>query len=199
MRNRSRLFVLVLALAVSGFAQKQWANKEEYDLYDRISMETEVIQQIVLLREWESRYPDTDFKQERNLLLVAGYRKLGKSHDAFTLATQLLDIDPFDAAALYLMVTVAPTLENPSAEQITATENAAKKLLIPRPRAKDVPAPAETQATTGPASGRAPDPEARLVDELIREMRKGARVADPEKELRDIAEAALEWVRRVRR
>ena len=97
------------------------------------------------------------------------------------------------------MVTIAPTLENPSAEQITATENAAEKLLIPRPRAKDVPAPAETQATTGPASGRAPDPEARLVDELIREMRKGARVADPEKELRDIAEAALEWVRRVRR
>ena len=133
MTTPCRVAVLALSFLLPCLAQKNWADKAEYDLYTSISNEADEAQRIALLYEWEAEYPDTEFERERLLLLLSAYRKTGRTVEAFTKAVQLRDRYKYDAAGLHWIVTIGPTLPQPSQEDIEIITAAANKLLLPRP------------------------------------------------------------------
>ncbi len=66
--------VMVLSLAVA--QQKTAKDQAESDLYTSIANEKDPNKKLGLLDQWTEKYPDTAFKQERNLFYVQTYSAL---------------------------------------------------------------------------------------------------------------------------
>jgi len=195
MRRVLEVVILTVCLCVPSFAQKNWANKAEYDLYTRIAEEADAARQIGLLREWADLYPRSDFRQERLLLLASAQKKLGNLKEAFATAIELREFEPGNSSALNLIVTLGPSLQEPSSAQIAAVESAANELLSPRPvprvPVRNAAADIEDQVNS--------DPESQRVNETIRDMRRRNRApVDPGASRRETAEKALAWVKNIR-
>jgi hypothetical protein len=86
----TRLAVVALALSLSTSAQKSWADGAEYDLHRSIASTPDPVRQIALIYEWQARYPQTGFEQERLQLLAYANKRAGKPEEAFATALQLL-------------------------------------------------------------------------------------------------------------
>ncbi len=63
--------VLVASLCVA--QQKTAKDQAEADLYNSAQKETDPVKKLTLLDQWTEKYPDTAFKQERNLFYVQAY------------------------------------------------------------------------------------------------------------------------------
>jgi tetratricopeptide (TPR) repeat protein len=69
--------VLGLVLAVSlAVAQKTAKDQAESDVYTSIAKENDPAKKLALLDQWTQKYPDTAFKEERNLFYVQTYSTL---------------------------------------------------------------------------------------------------------------------------
>ncbi|MCC6393830.1 MAG: hypothetical protein IT167_24745 [Bryobacterales bacterium] len=196
MRKTWLLLLVALSLAVEGIAGKKWADAAEYDLCQRAGSELVASRQIEVLREWEARYPRSEFERERLVMLAVAYERAGRAEDAFASAVRILKLDPNDIEGLYRVAVVAPMLKTPGAEQKRITEEAGRTLLAR--------APELGRAATGvfqPADGAmeaSKDPETERVMEMVRAWRRERRVRsaeDVEGEVRRVAERALEWAR----
>ncbi|MDQ6679032.1 MAG: hypothetical protein M3Z09_17245 [Acidobacteriota bacterium] len=69
---------VILATAIclaqtSPAPQKKVKDQAEYDLYASIQKETDPTKKLGLLDQWTDKYPETDFKQERNLFYAQTY------------------------------------------------------------------------------------------------------------------------------
>lgn len=190
---------LAMAVALTLPAQKRWAEAAEYDLHNEIHQaERNPDQQVILLREWESRYPRTGFQRERLVSFVLAFRRAGKPGDSFMRATEFLHLDSNDTGALLLVATIGPTLPSPSDNQVTMIKAAATKLLSEMSSAPVRP-PASAD---DPVASAAPaiDTETERVLAFVRQLRKFATPRlDPEVVRRSVAEAALEWASSLRR
>ena len=190
---------LVMAVALTLPAQKRWADAAEYDLYNEIHQaERNPDQQFILPREWESRYPRTEFQRERLISFVFAFQRAGNSGDSFRRATELLHLDSNDTGALLLVALIGPTVPSPSDNQFSMIKAAALTLLSETPSA-----PARS-----PASGDDPvatavsaiDPETERVLAFVRQLRKLAPAQPvPEVVRRRVAEAALDWANGLKR
>jgi hypothetical protein len=191
--------IVVFAIGVAPtLAQKRIADQREYELYQQTGAEREPIRRLAILLEWEAAYPTTDFQRERLLWFAISYKESGQATNAFTRAMQLLKLDSKDIEGLYMIATIAPTLEAPSLDQVRATEDAANNILS---RAHELAriATAKPQAVTEAATTQPVDPETERVVRLLREWRRSKRIrtaADVESEFRTVAETALAWVRK---
>ena len=199
MKTPSRLVVLCLALSLSVLAQRKWAEKDEYDLFLRISSEMDPKQQIALLQEWEVRYPESEFQVERLVTLASAHRKTGHPEESLAAAIQGLSLSPYNGNAQMLVVMVGPTVTDPSEEDIASITAAANRMLAPRPVVTSrVPA---LPVVPAPASA-VQEADSQRVDSLIRDMRRNYRApAGPDSETarRAAAEAALAWVKSLKR
>ena len=214
MRTPWRAGVLSLAFSLSIFSQRSWTDKAEYDLHRSIVSNSDPVQRIALISEWQARYPQTEFKRERLLLLAHANKLAGNTQESFAAAVQLLTLDSRDADALMLVVTVGPSLLNPSPDDISIISDSANKLLMPRPVVRAVgfivnpdqtpkqvvPVVEPGPPPTPPAdTNLSPEAESQRVDFLIKDMRRNYRPApippDPTIAQRAAAEAALEWLK----
>ncbi len=82
-------------------AQKNWKDRDEYDLYTSITTEANAQKKLDLLNQWQTKYPNTDFKTERTTLYLTTYVGLGRPKDAVGSAKQLLADNPKDFTGLY--------------------------------------------------------------------------------------------------
>ena len=216
MTTPCRVAVLALAFLLPCFAQKNWTDRAEYDLFTRINKEADAAQQIALLYKWEAEYPQTEFERERLLYLLSAYKKIGRTAEAFTTAVRLRDLSKYDAAGLHWIVTIGPTLPQPSQEDIEIITAAANKLLLPRPvvtvtgttdpqePGRVIPAAAPPlPVKLPPASDPVKEAESQKVDSLIQDMRRNYRAQppppDPVVVQRTAAEAALAWIKSLKR
>ncbi len=67
--------VLVAGLGLAQ-AQPKVKDQAEFDLYTSITKETDPTKKITLLDQWTEKYPDTEFKQARNLFYAQTYAAL---------------------------------------------------------------------------------------------------------------------------
>jgi hypothetical protein len=219
----TRLAVVALALSLSTSAQKSWADGAEYDLHRSIASTPDPVRQIALIYEWQARYPQTGFEQERLQLLAYANKRAGKPEEAFATALQLLRIDSHSADSLMLVAKLGPTLPNPTQQEIGIITDAANKLLMPipvsetiglvlnpdeAPKRRRVVAAADPLPPPTPLAhtNLSPEEEAQRVDFFIKDIRRTDRLIrlspplpNPAAAQRAAAEAALAWVKSLKR
>jgi hypothetical protein len=185
--------LLTLLGSIATPASHRWANANEYNLAMQAMQERDVIQQFALLNDWQTRYPNSDFANLRTFATAKNLERQGKLEDSFTRAAELLQSQPPDSAALWLIVEIGPKL-TPSGKVATAVQDAALKL-------KSMENERRLQSGRDDSSvkfERSPSNEDRRMDSYISEIR----VPNQIRQQRNAAavdhtlDAALEWAER---
>jgi tetratricopeptide (TPR) repeat protein len=126
---------LILAATLWGQAQgqqaqqPQWKDRAEYDLYMEITKAPDHNKKIELLNQWQQKYPDSAFKEQRMALLMESYLATNQVDRALQVGNEILAINPKDIRTIYLMTANALRLTNPTAEQLALAEKAARTLV----------------------------------------------------------------------
>ncbi len=115
--------------AAPGQKQKKVKDQGEYDLFNSVTKETDPNKKLALLKTWQEKYPDSDYKLERLQYMLATYQQLGQSAKMIDTAKEILAIDPKDIQGLYWIAFLTPTLGNTSPDALDLGEKAANGLL----------------------------------------------------------------------
>lgn len=118
--KRTFASVMALTLAVTaGLAQdapkpKQAQDQAEYDLIQAVNKEQPGPKKIELLQQWEQKYPESAFKEERAVTLVQAYQALGKAPELWAASEKLHSINAKNPMALYFLSALSTSLNDPS-------------------------------------------------------------------------------------
>jgi len=110
-------------------AQANWKDRAEYDLYESITKATDPAKRIELLTTWQQKYPDSDFKSTRQLLLVEAYQATNQIEKALQVGGEAMAADPKNFRLLWLIVTSVLRLQTPTPELLAVADKAAKILI----------------------------------------------------------------------
>ncbi len=115
----------------SATPQKNWKDRAEYDLYVSIGQDTKPETRLEKLKEWEMKYPKTDWIDARRTAFLTTYAALNDPKDAVEAAKTILAMDPKDFTALYytMYFTQALYAQTKSADVLDEGEKAAKAIL----------------------------------------------------------------------
>jgi hypothetical protein len=120
----------VLGLAVWAQApQKNYKDRAEYDLYSSILKETNPTQKLALLNQWKEKYPQTEFKDERQGLFLLTYVQLNRGKEVMDTAKEMLTTDPKNPTALYWINVMTVAMNDTSPAALDTGEQAANTLL----------------------------------------------------------------------
>ncbi len=121
---------LLTALAIGQQAQKQWKDRQEYDDFQAMAKEPDPAKKVALINAWRQKYPESQFKQEGLTLLTTAFAQQGKFPELIATAQDILKIDPLDVTSLYWISSLAPKLNNTSADYLDAAEKASTALAM---------------------------------------------------------------------
>ncbi len=77
MLNRTLYLIAgALLIATPAQPQKQVKDQREAELFNSVAAEKDPLTKLSLLNQWANTYPETDFRQERNLHYVSSYTNL---------------------------------------------------------------------------------------------------------------------------
>ncbi|WP_321475697.1 hypothetical protein [uncultured Paludibaculum sp.] len=177
--------------------QRHWADAREYELGRRATEQPDPDERIRALLQWEAAYPTSEFERERAVALVGAYQAASRTVEAFARAVQAFQLHPKELAESILVAELAPRLALPSPSQVEVVKTAARNILDLAPET------ARQQSAQAAAIGARDisatnDPEAQRVVAMIRAWRRGKptrTTAEIEREIRQVAEAALDWAK----
>jgi len=111
--------------------QKNWKDREEYDLYDAITKDTNAQSKLDKLLQWQTKYPTTDYIDARRIMFVTTYAALNKPKETTEAAKQLLAADPQNFTAMYYIMFFMQPLyaANQSPDVLDQGEKAATTIL----------------------------------------------------------------------
>jgi hypothetical protein len=117
--------------AAAQAGQPQYKDPAEYTLYSAILADTNSKTRLEKLKEWQTKYPATDFAKTRKQIFLDTYVKLNQPKDAVDEAKQILADDPKDFWSLYytMSLTRAVVGDKPTAEVLDQGEKATNTLL----------------------------------------------------------------------
>lgn len=119
--------------ATTNTGQKNWKDRAEYDLYDAITKDASPQTKLEKLKQWQDKYPTTDFIDLRQTAFLTTYAALGQIQKALDTAKEILARDPNDFSALYYTAFLTPQLVSvnvkPTDDQIAAAEKASTAIL----------------------------------------------------------------------
>ena len=196
-RGAAAVGLLLSAAFAAQSPNRNWTDAAEYDLARAAFEETKPNEQIALLREWESRYPKTQFERDRLLAFALAYSLAGRVGESLARAENLLKLNPNDVAPLLLIVKIGPSLTAPTASQLALITNSAIKLqsITLSPPGQLF---AEADAIAAPTTPT--DPETAKVLAFIRDQREG-RVSvrtDPNIFKNEVVRSALDWAEKMK-
>jgi tetratricopeptide (TPR) repeat protein len=126
------VFGVSTAFAQAQAPKKQPKDQVEYDLYVNSVKETDAKKKLALLEQWKQKYPNSDFKLERNQLFLATYQQLNQPARMIEVAKEMIADDPKEFTALYWITLLTPSLYSSSApppEALELGEKAASGML----------------------------------------------------------------------
>jgi hypothetical protein len=109
--------------------QKQWKDREEYDLYQAILSDQNPNSKLDKLKQWATKYPDSQYADLRAQALLFTYQQLNRPADVFAAAPDVLKFDANNLQALNALVFYVFALAPPTAEQNDLATKAANHLL----------------------------------------------------------------------
>jgi tetratricopeptide (TPR) repeat protein len=119
-----------------GTPQKNYKDRGEYDLYSQITQTQDPKKRLDLLNQWQTKYPQSDFAQDRLQYFVATLGQLAANDPSvrqqlIDKCKDLLKLDPKNFTALYYIALWGPAVggTNPSQELLSTTETAARGAL----------------------------------------------------------------------
>ncbi len=121
---------LLTALAFGQQAQKQWKDRQEYDDFQAMAKEPDPGKKVALINAWRTKYPESQFKQEGLTLLTTAFAQQGKFPELIQTAQDILKLDPLDVTSLYWISSLAPKLNNTSADYLDVAEKASTALAM---------------------------------------------------------------------
>ena len=132
-----KLVVCLLVCAAAAAAQqaKNYKDTAEYNLYESVVKDIDAgsfVKAVTDLDTWKTKYPDSDFKQERDFFYVLAYAGTNQPEKVIELSADLLANGALDAAKqvriLYSATTAIQQIPNPSPQQLATGSKAARHL-----------------------------------------------------------------------
>lgn len=119
-----------------GAPQKNYKDRGEYDLYSQITQTQDPKKRLDLLNQWQTKYPQSDFAQDRLQYFVATLGQLAPNDPSvrqqlIEKCQELLKLDPKNFTAAYYIALWGPAVggANPSPDLLSTTEAAARAVL----------------------------------------------------------------------
>lgn len=145
MKFSSKLAALlsVLALCAGTLAAqdaakpKQVKDQMEYDIFTLATKETDPAKKIQHLLTWKEKYPESDFKNDRLVLMITTYQALRDGEKMLTAAQELLKNEPRNVSGLYYVTLLTRSLNNTAPDRLELGEKAANGLLGTLPETFD--------------------------------------------------------------
>ncbi len=115
--------------------ERKVKDQAEYDLYNNSIKTTDPAKRLTFLNEWKEKYPESDFKDVRNLVFLATYRALNQPAKEIATANDILATDPKEPNALLSLTQLTRTYpQPPTSDSLAAGEKAAQALVeAPKP------------------------------------------------------------------
>ena len=120
----------------AGGAQKNYKDRGEYDLFSKITQTQDPKARLDLLNQWQDKYPQTDFAQERLQYFVATLSQLAPTDPAsrqklLDKCKELLALDPKNFQAMYFTAVWGPPVgaASPSADLQSQVQSAAQGVI----------------------------------------------------------------------
>ena len=121
---------MIVAPLVAQQPQKKVKDQGEYDLYNSVAgAANDPNKQLQLLQTWKEKYPDSDFKEDRAVMVAQDQAKLGKPAEAIKACQDVLAINPKNLTALVTIVNNATHVNPPTPDSLAAGEKAANTLI----------------------------------------------------------------------
>jgi hypothetical protein len=145
----------VCLLAAGAFAQsgKNYKNQAEYQAYDTVAKDMAANNSTKALADldaWQKDYPDSEFKDDRQLLFVQAYAAAKQPARAIDAAAGLLSKENWEPAnRIKLLFTTAISIQqlpSPTPDELATAERAARQLLAYDQKPEGVSADAWLQA-----------------------------------------------------
>ena len=117
-KQRALAFFLASTLGVAGaFSQeaKKVKDQAEFDLLQLVNKEAPNTKRIELIDQWKQKYPDSEFKEDRAMVLVQTYQALGKGQEMWGACEELLAINPKSAPGLFFLMSLTTSRAGPLA------------------------------------------------------------------------------------
>ncbi len=119
---------LLAQASASTAVTKQFRDRVEYNLLNKIQSDSNPVHRIVLLNEWQERYPQSAFRQERFYVLLTTQQVLGRPHEMLRTAIAMADDDPLGLGN-YWVCLITVQLRKNSSDALRRVEHSALSLL----------------------------------------------------------------------
>jgi hypothetical protein len=132
--SRTICVLAACAAIASAQAQKQYKDANEYPLFDAAIKDlaaNDAAKTLADLDTWAQKYPDSDYKDERQILYVKAYAAANQPAKAVDAAVALLSkqLGSGDRLnLLYIIASAIPQIPDPPAPQLEAARKAADEL-----------------------------------------------------------------------
>ena len=113
--------------------KKQPKDMAEYELIDKTFKEQDPKTKIQLLTEWEEKYPESDYDEDRVRLFMRSYQAAGEREKAIDIAKKILADAPGDFESNFIIMTLTPQLGKTDAATLNTGAKAAQELLKGKP------------------------------------------------------------------
>jgi tetratricopeptide (TPR) repeat protein len=119
-----------------GAPQKNYKDRGEYDLYSQITQTQDPKKRLDLLTQWQTKYPQSDFAQDRLQYFVATLGQLAPNDPSvrqqlIDRCKELLKLDPKNFTASYYIALWGPAVggASPSPDLLSTTETGARAVI----------------------------------------------------------------------
>lgn len=120
---------LARAQGAQAQTQKKVKDRGEWELFNNVTKETDPAKKIAILNEWKEKYPESDYKLDRLVMLLQNYMALKQWPNAINAAKEALSVDPGNLQASYCAAYVTPYLNSAAPDALATGEKAAYDLL----------------------------------------------------------------------
>lgn len=131
--KRQTAFLAMCALGLlSVTAQgqtKNWKDRAEYDLVQQITKEANPQTKIALLKQWEEKYPTSDYKEDRYATMILAYQQAGNAQEMLATTKRLLGDFPKSVTGLYYLNLLTISMNNTAPDALNAGAEAGKTML----------------------------------------------------------------------
>ncbi len=91
--------------------KKDWKDTQEFELYQKIAGSKNPDEQLQLLKQWEEKYPASDFKLERAQIYLVANNAKNDGQGVYNASKNLLALDPKSFQALYFLTLLSVSLD----------------------------------------------------------------------------------------